>query len=178
MGCTTTWIYLALWDCTLKNDLDGVTWKKMHNLKVENYVLFGRLTKDWSPGDSPSDGSEGPLQRGKGEARIYKNFYKTNPQNRYWNIKRLLLTKKKSRKNKTRHLKLMNLVLFYVWEDARVWAHWSHSFDMLVNYLRPVSCFPPSWDPLSWAAVADSFMATTSFVHWDGSWHSLYTPSW
>ena len=29
-----------------------------------------------------------------------------------------------------RPLKLMNLALFYVWEDARVWAHWNHSFDI------------------------------------------------
>ena len=38
----------------------------------------------------------------------------------------------------------MNLVLFYVWEDARVWAHWNHSLDMHLNYLGPVSCFSPS----------------------------------
>ena len=31
-----------------------------------------------------------------------------------------------------------------VWEDAAVWAHWSHSFDRHLNYLRPVSCSSPS----------------------------------
>ena len=33
--------------------------KKKHNVKVENYVLFGRYTKDVSPGDSRSASSEG-----------------------------------------------------------------------------------------------------------------------
>ena len=35
----------------------------------------------------------------------------------------------------------MNLALFYVWEDARVWANWNHSSDMHFNYLGPVSSF-------------------------------------
>ena len=34
---------------------------KMHNLKVENYVLFGRLAKDLTPGGNLSDCSEGLL---------------------------------------------------------------------------------------------------------------------
>ena len=46
------------------------------------------------------------------------------------------------------HLKLMTLMLFYVWEDARVWAYWNHSFDMYLNYLGQLSCFSPSWIPL------------------------------
>ena len=33
-----------------------------------------------------------------------------------WNIKRLLLLK-------IRPLKLRNVALFYVWKDAKVWAH-------------------------------------------------------
>ena len=31
----------------------------MHNLKVKNYVLFGRLTKDYSLGYTVSETSEG-----------------------------------------------------------------------------------------------------------------------
>ena len=31
---------------------------------------------------------------------------------------------------KIRHLKLMNLVFFCVWEDAGIWAYWQHSFDV------------------------------------------------
>ena len=45
----------------------------MHNIKVENYVLFGGLAEDLSPGDSLS-ASEGLFQRGNGEARIYRSF--------------------------------------------------------------------------------------------------------
>ena len=48
----------------------------MHNLKVENYGLFSRLTEDLSPGYSFSDSSEGLVQRGKGGARIYSSFCK------------------------------------------------------------------------------------------------------
>ena len=36
---------------------------------------------------------------------------------------------------KTRCPKLRSLVLFYVWEDARAWAHWNHSFDVHLSYL-------------------------------------------
>ena len=55
------------------------------------------------------------------------------------NVKRLLLIKK------TRYVKLRNLVLFCVWEGARVWVHWNHSFDMHLSSLRPVSCVFTSW---------------------------------
>ena len=33
-----------------------------------------------------------------------------------------------------------NLALFYVWEDARGWALWNHSFHMHFSYLGLVSC--------------------------------------
>ena len=35
----------------------------------------------------------------------------------------------------------MNLALFYVWEDARIWAHLNHSFDRHLSYLGPVILF-------------------------------------
>ena len=41
------------------------TEKKMHNLKVENYILFGELSEDFS---------EELLQRGKEGARAYWRF--------------------------------------------------------------------------------------------------------
>ena len=46
----------------------------MYDLKVENYVLFSGHTEDVSPGDRLSDGSEGLFRRGKGGARIYREF--------------------------------------------------------------------------------------------------------
>ena len=48
-------------------------------------------------------------------------------------------------KPRRQHLKLSSLVLFYVWEVARVWAHWNHSLDMQLSYLGPVSCILISW---------------------------------
>ena len=35
--------------------------KKLHNLEVENYVLFSKLAEDFCSGDSLSDSSEGLL---------------------------------------------------------------------------------------------------------------------
>ena len=34
---------------------------------------------------------------------------------------------------------------FCIWEDAKVWAHWNHSFDMPLSSLGPVSCVSTSW---------------------------------
>ena len=48
--------------------------KKMHNLKVENSVLFGGLTEDSSLAGSLSDGSEGLLRIGKGGDRMNRSF--------------------------------------------------------------------------------------------------------
>ena len=45
---------------------------------------------------------------------------------------------------KARYLKLKNLAHF-LWENARIWAHWNHFFDMQFSYLGPVSCSFPSW---------------------------------
>ena len=47
----------------------------MHNVHIVSSVLFQDLTEDCSPGDSLSDYSEKLLQRGKGGARIYMNFF-------------------------------------------------------------------------------------------------------
>ena len=57
------------------------------------------------------------VQRGKGRAIIYRSFWKNKRENMVRTSEYYCYLKK------TRHLKLMNLVLFYVWEGARVWAH-------------------------------------------------------
>ena len=36
--------------------------------------------------------------------------------------------------------KVKEFSTFQVWEDARVWAYWNHSFDMHLSYLGPVFC--------------------------------------
>ena len=53
----------------------------MHNLKVDNYVLFSGHIEDLSLGDSLSDSSEGLFQRGKGEVRIYRSSNKQTNKN-------------------------------------------------------------------------------------------------
>ena len=58
-----------------------------------------------------------------------------------WSIKRLLLVKE----NQTSQMNVWEL--FYVWEDARVWAHWNHSFEVHLSYLRPVFGSVPPWIP-------------------------------
>ena len=51
---------------------------------------------------------------------------------------------------------------------------------MHLNYLGPVSCFSsilnfPQCMTSGATAVVDGIMATTSFVYWNGRWHSLST---
>ena len=49
------------------------------------------------------------------------------------NIKRLVL-------KKPRYPKLRSLELFYIWENARAWAHWNHSFHRHLCLPGPASC--------------------------------------
>ena len=44
------------------------------------------------------------------------------------------------KKEKPKYLKLRNLALFHVWEDARVWAHRNHSFDMHLSFWQRYLC--------------------------------------
>ena len=92
-----------------------------------------------SPGHSISDNSERLLWGGKEGARIYRSFQNKRPGS--WNIKRSLLIKENQMSQ------VQNLMLFYVWETARVRASWNHSFDMHLGYLEPVPCSFPSWVP-------------------------------
>ena len=47
----------------------------MHNVKIAIYVLFGKLTEDYSPRDSFSESLEELLLSGKGGARMYRSFF-------------------------------------------------------------------------------------------------------
>ena len=95
----------------LRLKVSAMDWKTMHNLKVENCVLFSGLAEDYSPGYSLSDSSEELFQRDKAGATIYRSFYwKTKPKTNMctW-------TSKVTVNHKNRPLKLIILVLFYVW---------------------------------------------------------------
>ena len=64
-------------------------------------------------------------------------------------------------------------MLFYVWEDARIWAHWNHSFHIHLSYpIQPsILCFFTSWASLgltigsscslmaAWSQVFFSFLS-------------------
>ena len=115
--------------------------KKKHNIKAENYVLFGIFSEDLSLEDSLSDHSEGLLQKGKGEARIYRSFCKTTTTKKTGsrNIKKLLLIKE----NQTSQVNEFSA--FLCMQRCKSLAQWNHSFDMHLNYLGPVSFFSPSW---------------------------------
>ena len=91
-----------------------VCWlKKKHNMNVASYVFFTSLTEDSSPGTSLSDDSEGLFQRGKG--RYIAGF--DEEEN---------IVKHQKMTYKNRHIRLMIiLVSFCVWENARVWNHFS-----------------------------------------------------
>ena len=91
-------------------------------------------TVNVSLGHRLSDISKGLLQRGKEGTRIYRRFSRKDKvvgtsKEYYW-------------LKKTRHLKLMNVALFHLWEGENHWACWNHSFDRHLSYLRSVS---PSW---------------------------------
>ena len=94
-------------------------------------------------------------------------------------------TSKMTANHKNRHLKLMILVLFYIWEVVRIWAHWNYSFAMHLNYTGPVLCFSPSWIPLTLgerrgggrleaaaASVADVLMVGS--VHCFPEWQATF----
>ena len=82
---------------------------------------------------------------------------------------------------KTRHLNLMNLSLFYVWEDARVWTYWNYSLDVHLSNLLPVFQFSPFWVPYpqgvlsAVAAVADGLMVGSLFTEMAGDTLYSYT---
>ena len=71
----------------------------------------------------------------------------------------------------------MTLALFYVWDDARVWAHWNHAFDMHLSCLGPVSCSFQSWVPSECASRGGchTSVAATSFIYWYGRQHFSFT---
>ena len=47
----------------------------MHSLKVENYIVFDRLSEDFNPGDSFSDSSEALSPRGRIGIMMYMKYF-------------------------------------------------------------------------------------------------------
>ena len=75
----------------------------------------------------------------------------------------------------------MILVLFCVWEDAKVWAHWNYSLDMHLNSLGLVSCLFPSWILLwvhsvgvRWRGGGDALMVMMGNIHSLLEWQATF----
>ena len=123
------WPFLFLNVCRLKR-------KQLHNLKVENYVLFCRYSEDLSPGHSTSDKTEDSSKETRRSQDI-QELLQPGSQN----LKRVPLIKE----NQTSQVKEFND--FLCMGGYKRLAHWNHSFDMHLSSLGPVSCFSPSWVP-------------------------------
>ena len=144
----------------------------MHNVKVMSYILFEDFTEYYK---QPLRKLWGTVPRSKGEARIYRSFC--------WKQKHVVEHQKMTANHKNQTSQVIILVLFCVWEDARVWAHWNYSFDMHLNYLGLVSCFLHPEFPSrgttevgggvgsTQATVAAGLMQVTLIVCWTGRQH-------
>ena len=117
---TSLWLLFYNWKFVPLN-LSLSFENEKHSLKVENYLLFSR--QNWG------------LERGtQSLGYLWEITLKRNKRNQ--NIQEFLQQRPGSQKSKRlllkkiRYPKLRNSALFYVWEDARVWTHWNHSWDM------------------------------------------------
>ena len=84
---------------------------------------------------------ENPMDRGAWRATVYR-VAKSQTRLKW------LITQAKE----TKYVRLRNLGLFFVWEDAWVWAQWNHYLDGHVSYLGPVC-----WAFLSWVPTRLTF---------------------
>ena len=134
-----------------------------------------------SLGGGLSDCSDRLLWRGKAGARVYRSFCDKDQV--------AGISKDYCSFKKTRHLKFKNSVLVYVWEDARLWVHWNHTFDVHLSSLWPASCSflsqVPSGltvRPLQWLDGCDILCLlkwqTAFFIHnlkFRFHWHSAFS---
>ena len=111
--------------------------------------IWGHYWGLYSPRSSLSHNSEELFRRYKGGARIYRNFSWKKNRNKY------VVKQQKIAANPTHtqnlflswHLKLMILVLFYVWRATRVRV-FHYCFDTHFNCLETVVSLSSSWNPL------------------------------
>ena len=61
---------------------------------------------------------------------------------------------------------LVNIVLFCVWEDMRIWAHWNHSLDLHLNCLGPVAYFSLAWIPSGCVVGGGQQQLLTWWLHY------------
>ena len=99
-----------------------------------------RIFRTSSLGDNTSRNPDRTaLRRAWWEVRLCRSFVTKAGS---LNTKRLLLTKE----NQISQVKEFSAFLCV--EDARVWAHWNHSFPIYLNYSGPISCVLYNLSPL------------------------------
>ena len=81
--------------------------EKIHNLKDESYILFGRLSEDLSPGPSISDNTEKTVPERLGEELGDTEVFSTKDQVAGTSKNYCLI-------RENRHLQLRDVVLFCV----------------------------------------------------------------
>ena len=114
-------------------------------------------TEDLSPGYNLSDSSETTL-KGLGRSQdvaVFATNQVVRTSKDYCSLK------------KTRYFQLMDLAIFYIWEDARVWPHWNNFFNMHLSRLGTVSCScaeSPQGAPLQVAVVAEGLASGSPFA--------------
>lgn len=115
------------------------------NLKVEKNVVFKELLRTIAWETLSQMTLRNCSKKVVEETGYIRVFLKTKQKKIKCMVKHQKIT---SHHTKNQTLKLMIVVLLYIWEDAIVRAHWNHFFDMHVSYLGPVSSFFPFWIPL------------------------------
>lgn len=142
-------------------------------------VLFAVLLKTWVQ-DTASDSSEGWLERGKWQVRIYRSFLwggqEKKERKKTPGIQHQTITANCIFKN--RHLKLMNWSLFSMYEDARVQIYWIIPLICILAIYCQYSNFPfysyPQGCTVSSGCSCCSWLDGGQPVYWNGRWHSLF----
>ena len=111
--------------------MGAVDLKIIHNLMSGVMFHLVGTFRTLSPGDSNSSNPGRGAPRTWGKEPGYREVLQ--PKADSLNIKILLLIKG------SQITQVKEFSTFYVWENARVWAHWNHSFDMLLSCLGPIS---------------------------------------
>ena len=122
-------------------NLLGSSFHEIFQARILDWVAIPFPRESFGPRDqtlSPELQVDSLSSKSPGKPRIYKSFC--------W--KKNVFEHQKITTNHKRGILIIILVLFYEWEDARIWTHWNYSFDRHFNYLGPVSCFSPSWIPI------------------------------
>lgn len=108
----------------------------MHNLEVESYVLFSG--QNW----------------GQKPRKQHLKYSWLNCSKEVWLLGcggggavGIMQQRAGSRNKRFPENQISQVKQFspFLWEDAKFWTHWNHSFDMDLSYLVPVSCIFTVW---------------------------------